>query len=374
VLKPASAGGPLSRSFTATLHRSGEYRADLRARIAAALALGRLGDPRFAHRRGPDGNAYLLPPLIAIPGGRYTLGSKDGEDDEKPVLTVKLAPFQLGQFPVTNAEWALFMQAGGYDDERWWATQPALAWQRGETTAEGPKQDRRSARTYYKDDAIFEQFCQRADVTPDVIELVKQWRAMSDDAFEAWLAKQFPEGRRTQPAFWDDEAFNQPAQPVVGICWYEVHAYCAWLSAQLGRSGAAALRLPSEAEWEAAARGPGARRCAYGSDFDANRCNTFESHIRRTTPIGVFPDGVTPEGVHEMSGNIWEWTDNLYRDYAKRRKQGWKDAPDDTDRRVVRGGSWALSSGPRARCLPQPQRSGRPQRYVELKLKQFFSR
>ena len=124
----------------ALVRRTRDADADLRARIAAGLVLGELGDPRFERRQGAYG-AYLLPPLIEIPGGTYRIGSDEGlYEVEAPAHDVVLGPFALGQFPVTNAEWALFMQAGGYEDERWWQTEAARAWRRGEGTAEGPKQ------------------------------------------------------------------------------------------------------------------------------------------------------------------------------------------------------------------------------------------
>ncbi len=129
------------RIQAALIARTQDAKADLRARIAAGRALGELGDPRFERRQGPYGD-YLLPPLVVIPGGTYPIGSDEGHyEDERPAHTVELASFQIGQFPVTNAEWALFMQAGGYEDERWWETAVAKAWRRGEGTAEGPKQD-----------------------------------------------------------------------------------------------------------------------------------------------------------------------------------------------------------------------------------------
>ena len=316
----------------ALMTRSQAAEADLRARIAAGLALGELGDPRFARRSGPDSD-YLLPPLVAIPGGRYTLGS---DDDEQPRHEINLIPFWIGQFPVTNAEWALFIAAGGYDDERWWQTPQARDWQQGNNTAEGPKQqwreDRRSLQN--QRDAI-SRWHQEGRITSKQAEDWQSIVDMDDDAYEQWLDVQLPGGRHTQPRFWNDDAFNNPAQPVVGICWYEAQAYCRWLSAQSGQT----LSLPSEAQWEAAARGPAGRRYAYGNRFDPSRGNTFESHIRRTTPVGIFPAGATPEGVTDMTGNTWDWTSSLHQPYPYNAEDG-REKQEEEGPRVVRGGSW----------------------------------
>ena len=70
--------------------------------------------------------------------------------------------------------------------------------------------------------------------------------------------------------------------------------------------------------------------------------NTFESHIRATTPIGIFPGGDTPEGLEDMTGNVWEWTTSAYQDYPYDPDDG-RENPENEGRRVVRGGSWYVS-------------------------------
>lgn len=325
--------------------RSRDPAADLRARIAAAHALGEVGDARFQRCKGPHGD-YLLPPVITIAAGTYKIGSNERiEDDEAPAHALKLKAFALGQFPVTNAEYRCFIEAGGYDDEQWWQNAAAQRWRRGEGTAEGPKQRLREIRDWYQQDA------QRLDElrrrNPLQADAVATYISMTDQHFEAQLDEWYPDGRQTQPAYWNDPAYNQALQPVVGITWHEATAYCAWLSAQTGT----AYRLPSEAEWEAAARGAQARAFAWGRIFDVALCNAFESHVRRTTPVGVFPDGDTPEGLADITGNVWDWTSSLYRPYPYRTDDGREDIGNADDPRVLRGGSWYdLRGGCRCAC------------------------
>ena len=238
------------------------------------------------------------------------------------------------------------MQAGGYEEERWWETEEARAWRRGEGTAEGAKQQWQDDRKYFQDnfDRI-RQLHQQGRITSKQADDWEAIARMSDDEFEALLAEWYPPGRQTQPAYWHDDAFNNPAHPVVGVCWFEARAYCAWLSAQAGE----AFRLPTEAEWEAAARGVQCRRYAFGDDFDAARCNAFETHVRHTTPIGAFPGGQTPEGLVDMTGNTWDWTSSLYTPYPYDAADG-REAPGAPGaRRVVRGGSWRNVQVTRAR-------------------------
>lgn len=328
--------------------RSRDIDTDLRARILAGDALGRLGDPRFKVQQGPLGR-YLLPPMIAIDGGTYTIGSDEKlEDDKARWHDVQLAPFALGQFPVTNAEFRCFIESGGYDDPRWWDTPQAQRWQRGEGTGEGARSAMRIARDRFNNDAqFFIQFCEKHAWTEAEIQQGRDYCAMTDDVFEAMLKERWPDQRFVQPGRWGDSGFDAPNQPVVGVCWFEARAYCAWLSAQ----SVQCYRLPTEAEWEAAASGKVGRRYPWGETFDATWCNTIETRLRRTTPVGVFPESDTPpsistsnSGIADLAGNVWEWTGSLYQPYPYRASDG-REVPEGENWRVLRGGSWYFHGG-----------------------------
>ena len=140
--------------------------------------------------------------------------------------------------------------------------------------------------------------------------------------------------------------------PVVLVNWHEALAYCAWLTGELrghqARHGALfpafggrewTVTLPSEAEWEKAARGTDARRYPWGEEWDANRANCKESGIGSTSAVGCFPAGASPYGVEEMSGNVWEWTRSLHQDYPYVAGEG-RENLEGKGGRVLRGGSW----------------------------------
>ncbi len=316
----------------ALIVRTQDLDADLRSRIIAGLVLGRVGDPRFERKTGKHGD-YLMPPMVDIPAGTYIIGDDSSDfDSEKPEHVVTMKSFQIGKFPVTNAEYALFIKAGGYENEQWWETESAKAWRGGENNVEGPKQDWREQRSIRQSrfDRIrplvaTEKPSHQKDDWEDITQI-------SEEAFEALLDRWYPAGQQTQPSFWNSLAHNNPDQPVVGICWYEALAYCAWLSAQTGLR----FRLPTEVEWEAAARGLGGRRFPFGNEFDSSRCNTFESHIRRATPIGIFPNGATPEGCVDLCGNIPTWTSSVYAPYPYNAEDGRENSNSD-ERRIVKG-------------------------------------
>ena len=153
----------------------------------------------------------------------------------------------------------------------------------------------------------------------------------------------------SEPLHWFGAAFNHPAQPVAGVCLFEAQAYCHWLSAQ--RPGLH-YRLPTEAEWEAAARGDPARlwpwRRAVGPD--PWQINAGPAHLQRTSPIGIFPAGDTPLGLTDMAGNVWEWTSSLFTSTLD--ATALTTAATDADAsalRAVRGGSWFFTA---AHCRP----------------------
>jgi formylglycine-generating enzyme required for sulfatase activity len=215
----------------------------------------------------------VLPPLCAVPGGIFTMGSdktrdREAVDNETPQYPVEVATFRIGQHPVTVAEYACFVRAG-YAEPR--SPRNQLTWQ---------------------------QQLARID------------------------------------------------HPVVNVSWRDAVAYAAWLAETTGESWG----LPSEAEWEKAARGTDGRLYPWGDAFDTAHCNTRESGISGTTPVGTYPTNASLCGAHDLAGNVWEWTSSLYRPYPYVAADGRED-PASGDPRVLRGGSWYDDPrGARAAC------------------------
>ncbi len=143
--------------------------------------------------------------------------------------------------------------------------------------------------------------------------------------------------------------------PVVNVAWYDALAYCRWLSEITGKP----YHLPSEPEWEKAARGTDGRIYPWGDVWEAERCNiSAEQEKDDTVPVGAFPQGASPYGLLDMIGNIWEWTRSLWgRDmrspqfkYPYNPSDGREDLEAKTDmRRVLRGVSF-FNEQKAARC------------------------
>ncbi|HDQ71340.1 MAG TPA: NACHT domain-containing protein, partial [Chloroflexi bacterium] len=176
-------------------------------RAAAGRVLAHLGDPRD------------LDELVFVPGGPFLMGSREGDegayDDEYPQHTVEVADFSISKYPVTNGQYANFVDAGGYDEPGYWS-EAGWAWRTGESE-------------------------------PD-LSVIEDEETRKN--YAGWLAQRPPE-KRDRPFWWDDPTWNLDNHPVVGVSWYEALAYTRWLTERTGQP----YRLPTEAEWEKAARG-----------------------------------------------------------------------------------------------------------------------
>jgi formylglycine-generating enzyme required for sulfatase activity len=147
--------------------------------------------------------------------------------------------------------------------------------------------------------------------------------------------------KQDEPRFWQDARFNKPNQPAIGLSWYECVAYCRWLSAETGQL----YRLPTEAEWEKGARGVDGRMYPWGNEFEASRLNARagEQQVRTTTPVGIYPTGVSPFGLFDCAGNAWEWCATHWKKffpYDAHQDEWQADYLEGQNLRVLRSGSW----------------------------------
>jgi len=237
----------------------------------------------------------LIPDIewCEVPAGEFIMGSEDISDDERPQHTVNLPySYKAAKYPITNLQYGLFVAAGGYDKRQYWT---AAGW------AE---------------------------------KLKPTWEN------EPWMGPRQPWG----------EPFNLPNHPVVGVSWYEAVAYCRWLTEALRERGKLAdgwqIRLPTEAEWEKAARGTDGRTYPWGEEFDVKKANGEATEVESTCAAGQFPDGVSPYGCHEMAGNVWEWGATKWgKSYPYQVENEWtEDYLVDETPRYVRGGSWSSAT------------------------------
>lgn len=142
------------------------------------------------------------------------------------------------------------------------------------------------------------------------------------------------------PEYWDDSRFNDPKQPVVGVSWYDAKAYADW----------AGKRLPTEAEWEKAARGGLiGKKYPWGNGIGPNAANyrgvsrDSRDVWKYTAPVGKFPPN--DYGLYDMAGNVWEWCADWYdKSYYARSPRRNPTGPNSGSRRVLRGGSWDTSN------------------------------
>ncbi|MFL6142656.1 MAG: ergothioneine biosynthesis protein EgtB [Labedaea sp.] len=220
----------------------------------------RTGAPVLSAPPPPGGRALPVREVL-VPGGPFTMGTSTEPwalDNERPAHQVRVDPFMIDTAPVTNAAYAAFIESGGYADRRWW-------------TEEG--------------------WAHR--VSAGLTE-PRFWRRDGD----RWLCDRFGV---LEPL--------PPDEPVVHVCYHEAAAYAAW----------AGRRLPTEAEWEKAARFDPAtgrsRRFPWGDEEPGiEHANLGQRHLR-PAPVGAYPAGASPLGVHQLIGDVWEWTGTDFAGY-----------------------------------------------------------
>jgi formylglycine-generating enzyme required for sulfatase activity/class 3 adenylate cyclase len=147
--------------------------------------------------------------------------------------------------------------------------------------------------------------------------------------------------KQNKPRFWQDARFNKPNHPAIGLSWYECVTYCRWLSAETGQL----YRLPTEAEWEKGARGVDGRVYPWGNEFEASRLNAREGNqqVCTSTPVGIYPTGVSPFGLYDCAGNVWEWCATRWKKsypYDAYQDEWQTDYLEGQNLRVMRSGSW----------------------------------
>jgi formylglycine-generating enzyme required for sulfatase activity len=190
--------------------------------------------------------------MVNVPAGEFTMGSNDGDSDEKPEHKVYLDGYWIGKYEVTFEQ--------------------------------------------------YDKYCE--------------------------------ETGREKP---DDSGWGRGKRPVIKVSWEDATAYCEWLKKKTGLN----FRLPTEAHWEKAARGTDGRVYPWGNEFDKNKCNSEESRLKKTSPVGKFPDGASPYGCFDMAGNVWEWCSDWYeKKYYEKSPDKNPIGPNSGSKRVMRGGSW----------------------------------
>jgi iron(II)-dependent oxidoreductase len=259
------------------------------------------GEPRCALRE-ELAEAGPCPGDVEVPGARYALGATPADgfvfDNEKWAHPVNVATFRIARAPVTNEQYASFVESGGYADRAVWS-EAGWAWRT------------RNAATH----PVY-------------------W----ERAREGFRVRAYD---RHEPVW--------PHRPVLHVCWYEADAYCRW----------AGRRLPTEAEWELAASTPDKRKFPWGDAPPGRDHANLDGRFGVTADVGAFAMGDSAYGCRQMTGNVWEWTASDFQPYPgfvvdpyKEYSEPWFATP----HKVLRGGCWAT----RARLLRNTWRNFYP--------------
>jgi formylglycine-generating enzyme required for sulfatase activity len=189
---------------------------------------------------------------------------------------------------------------------------------------------------------------------------VGQFRRFVEAGAEGYLDQRFwsadgwrwrKNAKRSEPDAWADQS-PHANRPVVRVSWYEAEAYCAWLSARSGRR----VTLPTEAQWEYAARGEAGRKYPWSDAEPTDQHMNFGNRVGHPTPVGIYPLGATPEGVQDLSGNVLEWCQDWSDDYQNA-DQADPAGPSGGTSRVLRGGGIDYNA---RRCRAAYRNNGHP--------------
>lgn len=299
-------------------------------RVAILAALGDLGWTLPSPRE--SGRAVTM----SVSAGRWHLGQR-GETTRaehsvaSEVRAIELPQFGMSRFPVSNAEYAGFVEDGGYEDQSLWSPE-GWEWRTGRRTVEQFVADwrRRQQRLQLDHPGLAIRLLREKKATAAGAAALVRFAMMAESEIVDY-ARALRARPVTAPRFWHKKALRNRLQPVVGVSWFEANAFCRWLGRRLG----AVVRLPSENEWEAA--------CLHSlgltnTEDVADRLgptfgNTHDQGWPATTPIGAF--ALREQAQHrlavEMLGNVFEWVFDFY-------------APGADSRRIVKGGSWRHDS------------------------------
>ena len=217
----------------------------------------------YAHGEPESKRQVLLSPMALIPEGAFLMGSYQGPADERPEHLIMLNRFQMDIFPVTNAQFAQFLQ------------------QKGLFNTEKEK--------YYDDD------------DQDAHIFLKNHTWLPDPAYES--------------------------HPVNEVSWVGARDFCTWAS----------KRLPTEAEWEKAARGTDGRTYPWGNQTPHPTLAHFQARFNQTMPVDAHPKGASIYSIQDLAGNNWEWTSSIYQSYPYDAKDG-RENPKAGPVRATRGG------------------------------------